>query len=169
MKNKSLNVICRCISDINMFLSSCSKYLFRFVLIFSSWIFLKPMSQGMFVWILETFVLFYRFNFKTVSFMSISLTITPCASIVWWIFGYNSWSLKMLKFQSHFSIAFSFWLLPFCSNSFWYHFCRLKILKNQFSKREKHIFSIWLIDFIHLNCEASNAHIAHALSRSASK
>ena len=127
------------------------------------------MFRDTFVWVFETLVLFDRFNFKTIFSVSILSTVTLCASIVWWIFDYNSWSLKMLKFQSHFSVAFSFWLLLFCSNSFWYHFCRLKILKNQPSKREKHIFSAWLIDFIYLNCETSSAHAAHASSHSANR
>ena len=123
------------------------------------------MFQSTFVWIFKMFVLFYCFIFMIVLFVLIALTITLCANIVWWIFDYNSWNLKMLKFQSHFSIVFSLWLLSFYSNLFWCYSFRLKILKSSFQKHEKHIFQISLTNIIHLNIETSRVHVVHAFFR----
>ena len=100
------------------------------------------------------------FQFQNCFFVSIVSTAMFYANIVWWIFDCSLWNLEMLKFQLHFSIVFSFWLLSFYLNLFWYHFCRLKFLKNSFQKHKKHIFYILLTGFIYLNIETSRAYIA---------
>ena len=126
-----------------------------------NWIFLKLMFQNTLVWISEMFVLFCHFIFMIVFFAFIASVITFCVNIVWWIFYYSSWNLKMLKFESHFLIAFSFWLLSFYLNSFWYHFFRSEIFKNSFQKHEKYIFQILLIDFMYLDIETLRTHAVY--------